>query len=246
METGDIAILVLGGLAAGAVNTLAGGGSLLTVPLLVLVGLPGTVANGTNRIGVLVQSLTAIWRFRAAGVGDLRAVVPVLIPVVAGSLAGAALAAQLSDEGFEKVFGIVMLLLLVPTLRPPRSARGGPATPWPAALRWLVFLAIGFYGGALQAGVGIVLLVALSHTGLDLVRGNAVKVAVVAAVTLVALPVFVLEDQVRWLAGGVLAAGQAAGAALGARLAVAGGERLIRPVLAAAVVALAGHMIGLY
>jgi len=64
---------VAGGFAAGVINTLAGGGSLITVGLLVFLGLPGTLANGTNRIGVLVQNLTSAWRFRAEGVPGLRA-----------------------------------------------------------------------------------------------------------------------------------------------------------------------------
>ena len=121
-----------------------------------------------------------------------------------------------------------------------QRARWGPATSA------LVFFAVGLYGGALQAGVGIPLLFAVSHTGHDLVRANAIKVAVLGAVCLTALPVFVWNDQVAWLPGALLAVGFAGGGALGARLAVRGGERLIRPVLALAVVALAGRMLGLY
>ena len=106
-------MLALGATAtvAGVVNTLAGGGSLLTVPLLVLLGLPGGIANGTNRVGVLVQSSVAAWRFRALGVGGLREAAPVLLPVAAGSLIGAWGIAQISDALFERAFGVVMLLL---------------------------------------------------------------------------------------------------------------------------------------
>src|SRR3989304_4742984 len=89
LSPGEIAALLGGGLVAGVVNTLAGGGSLLSVPLLVLLGLPGTVANGTNRIGVLLQSLVATWRFRGKGLLELRPLLPVLLPVLAGSLARA-------------------------------------------------------------------------------------------------------------------------------------------------------------
>lgn len=247
MTAADAALLVGGGLVAGVVNTLAGGGSLVSVPLLVLLGLPGNLANGTNRVGVLFQSAVASWRFGAEGVPGLRRALPVLLPVGAGSLLGAWGIAQLPDESFERAFGFVMLLLVVPTLR--ASAASHPAhepRPWSAWLSLPLFFAIGLYGGSFQAGVGLVLIAALSHAGFDLVAANSVKVVVNTALTLVAVPVFVLEGRVSWPHALVLAAGFGAGGALGARLAVRGGDRVIRPVLALAVVALAGRMLGLY
>jgi uncharacterized membrane protein YfcA len=244
VSPGEAALLVGGGLLAGIVNTLAGGGSMVTVPLLVLVGLPGTVANGSNRVGVLIQSATAAWRFRAQGVPGVQEALRVLVPVGVGSVIGAWGIAQLADATFERVFGIAMVLLLLPTLRPPGS-RTAPR-PWSPTTTFLVFLVIGIYGGALQAGVGLVLVAALSRAGFDLVQANSIKVVVVLVLTLVAVPVFVAEGQVAWLPAGVLALGFAAGGEVGARLAVRGGERLIRPVLVLAVLALAGRMLGLY
>ena len=246
MDALQIALLVGGGAVAGVVNTLAGGGSLLTVPLLVLVGLPGTLANGTNRVGVLLQNVVAVWAFRTEGVSELRNVLPVLAPLGVGSILGAAWASSLSDAAFERVFAVVMLLLLVPMLRGSRRTDDAAPRPWSSAARTLVFLGIGVYGGAIQAGVGIVLLFALNRSGMDLVRANALKVVIIAALTAVAVPVFVARGQVAWLPAGALAAGFAIGAAAGARLAVRGGERVIRPVLAVSVVALAGRMFGLY
>ncbi|MEN8182046.1 MAG: sulfite exporter TauE/SafE family protein [Myxococcota bacterium] len=244
MTPGDAALLAGGGLLAGVVNTLAGGGSLLTVPLLVLVGLPGTLANGSNRVGVLLQSGVAVWRFRAEGVPGLPEAGRLLIPVLAGSLLGAFAIAQVDAATFERLFGFLMLLLLFPTLR---SARSRPtAKPWPPAVRHAVFFAIGLYGGALQAGVGLVLVAALSHAGFDLVRANSIKLVVILALTAVAVPVFVLKGQVAWAPAAALGVGFAAGGELGARLALRGGERLIRPVLLVAVLALAGRMLGLY
>ena len=243
-------MLALGATAtvAGVVNTLAGGGSLLTVPLLVLLGLPGGIANGTNRVGILLQCSVAAWRFRAFGIGGWRESAPVLLPVAAGALIGAWAIAQVSDALFERAFGVLMLLLLVPLLRELTAAkRERSAAPSRLGLRWaLIFFAIGLYGGSFQAGVGIPLLFALSHAGFDLVRANAIKVIVIAVLTLTAVPVFVLAGQIAWEPAAVLVVGYSAGAELGARLAVRGGERLIRPVLALAVIALAGRMLGLY
>lgn len=245
MQPLEIVLLALGGTAAGVVNTLAGGGSMLTVPLLVMLGLPGTLANGTNRVGILVQNLTATWGFRREGIDALRRAVPVLIPVGLGSILGAVAVSRIADATFERAFGLVMLAVLAPTLRAPRpSARSGGIEAWPAPVRALVFFAIGIYGGSFQAGVGIALLLALGRAGYDLVVANAIKVVVVAALTVVALPVFVLQQQIAWLPASVLAAGFAVGGTLGARLAARGGDRVIRPVLAVAVVALALRMLG--
>lgn len=243
----DAGVLFGGALLAGVFNTLAGGGSLLTVPLLVLVGLPGTIANGTNRIGVFAQSAAAAWRFRAQEVSGFHLAVPVVLPIVFGSLSGAYAISRVADKTFEKLFGGLMVLLLVPILWGPPRARGSAARPpWSRRRAFLIFLCIGLYGGAFQAGVGIALVAALSYAGYDLVRANSVKVVVNAALTASVLPVFLFQQQVAWLPGLMLAVGYALGGELGARIAVRGGERIMRPVLAAAVVALAGKMIGLY
>ena len=246
VELTNIALLIAGGLVAGTVNTLAGGGSLLSVPLLVLCGLPGNLANGSNRVGVLVQNATAVWSFRAQGISELRHTGPVLAPLLLGSLIGAGVISQLSDALFEKAFGVVMLFLLVPTFVSRRAEPRSSGTPWSRGTASLVFFLIGIYGGAFQAGVGLLLLLALTRSGLDLVRANALKVAVVGMLTAVSLPVFIANGQVAWLPAALLAIGFAAGGALGARMAVRGGERLIRPVVAVAVVMLAGRMLGLY
>ncbi len=241
----DAALLVVGGLVAGVINTLAGGGSLLTVPLLILLGLPGTVANGTNRIGVLLQTVFATWSFRAEGVSERGAVVRVLVPVSAGALIGAVGISRVPDAAFERIFGVVMLLLLIPLLRP-RTPEAGGARTWSRPVSAVAFFAIGAYAGAIQAGVGLPLLIALLHAGHDVVRANAIKVAVIGLATLLALPVFAYQGQIAWLPALVLGTGFAAGGALGARIAVRSGERVVRPLLALAVVVLAARMLGVY
>ena len=241
----EIGLLILGGVAAGVVNTLAGAGSLITVPLLVLVGLPGTIANGTNRIGVLLHTLVATWRFRAEGVPGIRRAIPMLVPVALGSLAGAYVISLVGDKTFERLFGIVMIALLLPMLRA-TTAASSALKPWSPLKTFLFFFAVGMYGGAFQAGVGIAILFGLSYAGHDLVQANSIKVAISAAQALFAVPVFIIKDQVAWAPAAVLAVGFMLGGFLGVRIAVAGGERVIRPVLVVAVLALAGRMMGLY
>ena len=245
MELIDAALVVGAGLVAGIVNAMAGGGSLLTVALLnVFVGLPGLVANGTNRVGVLVQNASSVASYRKEGVRGFGRAVPVIVPVIAGSLLGSLLVSSVTDEAFERIFGILMVPLLFLSLRSPKNV--GSQINWHPLTTAVVFFGIGLYGGAFQAGVGLLIVVALSRSGLDLVNANAVKVVVILVLTTIAVPVFVIRGQVDWGFAAVLAIGFAAGGWIGARVAVRGGERIIKPVLIAAVVALAGRMIGLY
>ena len=240
-------LLAVGGLVAGVINTLAGGGSLITVPMLVMMGLPATTANGTNRIGVLFQNGVAMWRFRKEGLDGLRGAAPVLVPVLTGSLLGAQFAASMPADLFKQVFGVAMIALLFPMLRStPKKNANAAESPRSRWLNTLIFFGIGLYGGAIQAGVGLFLIAALARSGLDLVRANAIKVVIIGALTIVAVPVFVLHDQVSWGPASALVVGFALGGELGARAAVLGGEKLIRPVLVFAVVAMSGRMLGLY
>ncbi|MGI9591174.1 MAG: sulfite exporter TauE/SafE family protein [Myxococcota bacterium] len=241
----QMALLVGGGLMAGVINTLAGGGSLLTVPLLVVMGLPGTLANGTNRVGILLQSLSATWSFQSAGFSERRTVLRVLIPVAAGALLGAVGISHVPDEVFERIFGGLMLVLLVPLLRPHRP-EAGSSVRWSPPVAALAFFAIGAYAGAIQAGVGLPLPMALLHAGHDVVRANAIKVAVIGVATLLAVPVFAVQGQIAWLPALALGVGFAAGGVLGARIAVRGGDRVVRPVLAVAVLLLSARMLGVY
>ena len=245
MELIDAALVVGAGLVAGIVNAMAGGGSLLTVGLLnVFVGLPGLVANGTNRVGVLVQNASSVASYRKEGVRGFRKAVPVMVPVIAGSLLGSLLVSSVTDETFERIFGILMVPLLFLSLRSPKNV--GSQINWHPVTTAVIFFGIGLYGGAFQAGVGLLIVVALSRSGLDLVNANAVKVVVILVLTTIAVPVFIVRGQVDWGFAVVLAIGFAAGGWIGARIAVRGGEKIIKPVLIGAVVALAGRMIGLY
>ena len=245
MELIDAALVVGAGLVAGIVNAMAGGGSLLTVALLnVFVGLPGLVANGTNRVGVLVQNASSVASYRKEGIRGFRKAVPVMVPVIAGSLLGSLLVSSVTDETFERIFGILMVPLLFVSLRSPKNV--GSQINWHPVTTAVIFFGIGLYGGAFQAGVGLLIVVALSRSGLDLVNANAVKVVVILVLTTIAVPVFIVRGQVDWGFAVVLAIGFAAGGWIGARVAVRGGEKIIKPVLIGAVVALAGRMIGLY
>ena len=226
-------------------NTLAGGGSFLTVPLLVVLGLPPTLANGTNRVAVLVQNLAAMAGFRREGVPGPALALRLMPAALVGSWLGALVASRLPEEVFARVFGVCMLLALPVILRNPRPrADAEPRRALALPLQLAVYFALGVYGGAIQAGIGIPLLIALvAAAGLDLVRANSVKVVIIAALTAVALAQFVWDEKVLWGYGLVLAVGSGVGGYVGSRFGARVGERLIRPVLVIAVVLFASRLL---
>ncbi|MEM1333592.1 MAG: sulfite exporter TauE/SafE family protein [Actinomycetota bacterium] len=244
MSVGDVVLLVLGGLAAGVINTMAGGGSALTVPLLVLAGVPGNQANGSNRVGILAASASAVAGFRSKGVSGLEGSGPILVPAVVGSLVGSFGISQVADETFETIFGFLLVPIVVLTIVKPKPS--ADAEPWSTPTTVIVFFLIGCYGGAFQAGVGLVLLTALTRAGLDLVQSNSVKVLINLVVTCFALPVFVVRGDVVWAPALVLAGGFLAGGWVGARWAVAGGERIVRVFMVGAAVFLAGRLLDVW
>ncbi|BAN00976.1 sulfite exporter TauE/SafE family protein [Ilumatobacter coccineus] len=244
MTMWEALLLVVGGLAAGIINTMAGGGSALTVPLLVLAGVPGNQANGSNRVGVLTASGAAVAAFRRSGVDGLTGATPVLAPTVVGSLIGSFGISQIADDTFETIFGYLLIPIIILTIFKPKPAEG--TEPWSVLVTMAVFFCIGLYGGAFQAGVGLVMLAALTRAGFDLVTANSVKVLINLIVTVIALPVFILQGNVVWAPALVLAAGFLAGGWFGAKLAVKGGEKLVRIFMIGAALYLAGRLIGIW
>ncbi len=226
-----LAAVPIAGFVAGFINTLAGTGSLITLPVLILLGLPATVANGTNRLGVLMQNIVAVATFRNRGALDVTGSWKLVLPAVVGSVLGARLAVDIDQQTMRNVIGVFMLVMLaILMLKPERwiAEHASPRAPR-LSVEVPLFFAIGVYGGFLQAGVGIFLLAALVlGAGFNLVGANAVKNLIVLAVTVVAIPVFVLHDQVQWTLGLLLGAGQAAGAWFAARVALKRGAGFVR------------------
>ena len=245
MDGLELAALLAAGLVAGCINTIAGGGSMLTLPALVLVGLPVDVANGTNRVAVVMQSLAGAWRFDKAGVVEWGTVRRVLLPTIAGAVIGAIVAAYVVPEEYlgPVLFGTMLVVALVFLFRPPVDSADGEERA-PHVLSPLGLFGAGLYGGFVQAGVGLVLLAVLTGlTRRSLVEANALKLVVVLAFTLVALGVFVVAGQVRWVHGLILSGATVAGALLGVRFALKAGSRALRfVVFGCAVVACAAAL----
>ena len=242
-------LVVLAGFFAGVINTLAGSGSLITLPVLIFLGLPATVANGTNRVAILLQNLVGGSSYQRRDVLDGPGALRLSLPALVGALLGAQIAVNLNEELMRRVIGIVMLLMLfVILLRPQRWLQGEiqSLVGWPNAKQLITMFAIGVYGGFIQAGVGIFLLSALVLAiGYDLVRANAVKVVIVLVFTLFALIVFVRNDQVDWGIGLLLASGNMLGAWMATRWAVARGSAWLRRVLLFTVALSGAYLLGI-
>lgn len=234
-----LAVLIVAGVVAGAINTMAGGGSLLTLPALMLLGLPADIANGTNRLSVLSQSISGVWSFHRAGKLDVRDARRVLAPSIVGSAVGAFCASRVPAAWLEPaLIGALIVVALVMALGKDTPAQTAePARPSGAAGTAALFLAA-VYGGFVQAGVGFVLLAVLGPVlSLDLVRANALKLVCTTVFGVVALGIFAYAGQIAWLSAVVLAASTVTGSQLGVRFALRVRELTLRYIVLACVLA---------
>lgn len=235
MEWYLILALVGAGFVAGFINTVAGGGSTLTLPLLMFLGLDTNMANGTNRIGILLQGLVGTNTFRRKKYLDFKTDWRLAVPAVLGSIVGAMLAVELNERLMRLIIGALMVVMLLVVLLKPEvwvKERVGQVQARQSKWQYLLFFAIGFYGGFIQMGVGFFLMAGLVlGCGFDLVKTNAVKTLIVFLFTIFALAIFIFHQQVDWLFGLILAAGNMLGAWAGAHFTMRGGAKYVRWVL---------------
>ena len=228
-------LLTAVGIVAGFLNVMAGGGSLLTVPVLVFMGLPGPVANGTNRIAILAQNLTAVVAFFRMGFNDFRLSFTLAACAIPGALVGALLGTGLDGVWFNRILALVMIgvmLIMHFDKGATESSKDYQPTRVQLIRGHLLMVAVGFWGGFIQIGVGFILMPVLNRAmGLDLVRTNMHKVFIIATYTIVALAVFSSRVEIMWLVGLALALGNSIGGYLGAHFTVSSGEKLIRLIL---------------
>ena len=233
MSPEEAVLLLAVGLVSGFINTLAGGGSMLTLPALMMTGMPADLANGTNRVAVLAQSITGAKGFDQAGKLDRGALVGIIVPTVLGAGLGAATASVLPNTWLKPILltimAIVALSLLVPSGTKPIESDKLPAG---GVIAWLALFGAGLYGGFIQAGVGFILVAIVSGVlHYDLLRSNALKLVCTSIFSGVALIIFALQGQVLWLTGIVLALGSVLGALASVRFAINVDESVLRSIL---------------
>ena len=243
----DVLILFGVGLLAGTINVMAGGGSTLTLPTLIFLGLDAATANGTNRVAIALQNIFATLSFRQEKVSRFRQSLTFALWAMPGAVVGAIVAVRISDAWFQRILGIVMIAIVISMMIPRR--RGKETTPEGIKSWWIypVLFGIGFYGGFIQMGVGFLFMAAFYHLlRMNLVFVNMHKVVVILLYTGPTLLIFAWTGHVDWVLGLCLAAGNALGAWWAAKLAVRKGEKLIRYVLIVAVLIMAAKILGIF
>lgn len=227
-------LLFLAGAISSFINMMAGGGSLLTIGLMIMLGIEPSVANGTNRIGVLFGTGSGALAFRTSKFSDLRQSLILAASAIPGAIIGSFYSIQLADDTFQKILALVMIGVLITMFIPKKKK---PINVKDSFWIYPAMVGIGFYGGFIQVGVGFILMAALRHLlSLDLLRTNMHKVFVVLIYTLPVLLIFGLNGKIDWFVAIVLSAGTSTGAWLSVKQAIRKGERLVRIVLAVSIV----------
>ena len=228
----DFLILVFVGLMAGAINTLGGGGSLLTLPALIFLGLPPSIANASNRIGILFSSISATTGYASKGVMNFPFNIYLGFSALFGSLLGAKIAIEIDGQLFNKILSILMIIVLLLIVFKPSNTQNNFVEKLHGKhllISILIFFLIGIYGGFINAGIGIIIMFFFnSFNNLSLVKSNATKVSVVSIYTFAAVLFFAYNNKIDWEAGFVLATGTSVGAWLASRWSVLKGDKTIK------------------
>ena len=231
----DIFLLIGAGVFAGFVNTIAGGGSLLTLPLLIFMGLPPAVANGTNRIAIAVSSLSANIGYASKNIKTYPFSIYLGIAAIFGAILGARIAIEIDGAIFNRILAIIMIVVVLIMVFNPKIAdhiSQERTTGKYLFISLIAFFFIGIYGGFINAGIGFIIMLFLNiFNKINLVRVNAVKVGVVFIYTIAALVTFAISGNVNWLYGLILAVGTSVGAWTASRFSVDKGEGFIKLVM---------------
>ncbi|MFI5323151.1 MAG: sulfite exporter TauE/SafE family protein [Thermodesulfobacteriota bacterium] len=241
----ELLILFCVGIIAGVINVMAGGGSSLTLPALIFIGLDSSVANGTNRVGILLQSVSATLSYRKAKISEIENSMKLAALTLPGAVLGAFLSLKIGNEWFDRILGLVMIGIIVSMLVPQKFEVIVDGEK-KSKLIYLVMLAIGFYGGFIQVGVGFLIMAALYHLfKMNLIRVNMHKVFITMLFTVPALIIFIWTGNVNWKLGLCLAAGNALGGWCAARFSIKGGEKVVRFVMLLAIFIIALKLLGI-
>jgi uncharacterized protein len=242
MELYEIPLIIITGFGAAFLNTVGGGGSLFSVPILTFLGLPITNANATSRVALLFQNIFAVGGFRSKGI-ELPWPYSLYLGISSlfGGIIGALLASTIEDEVFNKIFvGVMILSVFLILFDPIRSKGAEKLSTKNQVIGTILFFFIGIYGGFVQAGIGFMVIAVLSIVNnLSLVKSNYVKVFAAIVYTGVSVIVFAMEGKIIWLTGFVLAIGHALGGWYASRWSVDKGEVWIKRVMIVSILAMA-------
>jgi uncharacterized membrane protein YfcA len=243
MSVFEAAVLIITGMIASFLNVTSGGGSLVSLPILIFMGLPSPIANASNRLGIIGQNIFAVAGFRSKGVHAWPYSLYIALSAFVGAIIGAKISVDLDDELFNRIIAVVMILVVLMTVFKPikTGELSVERMDRKSVIKGIiVFFFIGIYGGFIQAGVGFLMIAALtSINGFSLVKTNSAKVFVALIYTLSAVAVFIYEDVINWEYGLTLAFGNAIGGWVASRWSVKKGDVWIKRILVVTVTALA-------
>lgn len=242
----EILLLFGVGTITGFINVMAGGGSTLSLPILIFLGLDASVANGTNRIGLLSQNIFGILSFKKENVSQLKLSLKLSAFTLPGAIIGAIYATKISNETFETILGIVMIgivfTMMIPNSKDYIEEKITGKVPW---LIYPIMFALGFYGGFIQVGIGFLLMISLHNIlKMCLLYVNLHKVFIVMVYTIPALLIFIFTNNVNWFYGISLASGTGLGAWWSAKVAVKRGEKVIKGFLIVAIIIMSAKLLG--
>ena len=210
----DVIILLICGVIAGFINTVAGGGSLLTLPILIFMGLPSNIANGTNRIAIFMQNIFSISGYKSRGVSDFKYSSWLSVSALIGSIIGAKIAINIDEDMFNKILSVVIIIVVLTIIYNKKTfnINSENISIEKKIISVIMFFFIGIYGGFIHAGVGFLILSILSnYNGIQLSKANSIKVFVVFVYTFFALIVFIMENKINWILGINLGIGNSIG-----------------------------------
>jgi len=238
-EWSQAALLAAVGFVAGFMNVFAGGGSLLTLPIMLWLGVPAPVANASNRIMLIAQNIAATTAFQQSRVLPTMTVVKLSAVVVPGAVIGAMLARDIDELLFRRLLVVIMIVSLYGILRKKPSAEVFAPTVDGVTWKLLIsFFFMGIYAGFIQAGLGFVIIAVLTAVGhFDMIRTNAIKVATILVAQVAALAIFGPSGTVDWIVGASLAIGSTTGAWTAAHVHLAKGTAWVRRVVVILLVA---------
>lgn len=238
-------LLIIGvGFIAGFLNTVAGGGSLISLPVLIFLGLPGSVANATNRVAIMAQNVFAVSGFNSKGIKlPMPYSLFLALASLAGGFIGARLAVDIRDGLFNRILAVIMVFVVSSIALEKRfqyQQQAERLTLTSQIAGFLTFLLLGIYGGFIQAGIGFLVIAALTHINhFSLVKTNYIKVFAALLYTGISIIVFALENKIDWITGMVLAIGQGFGGWYASRWSVDKGDAWIKRIMVVAVIILA-------
>lgn len=246
---GIIALLILAGFLVGIINTIAGSGTVITYSLFMMLGLPVNLANGTIRLGVIMQTLASTLNFKKHNALDWKKGFKLAVPVVIGSIIGAQIATEINEAVFEKILaGILLIMLFFIFYKPEQWLKNQvqKIQNKPTIIQLLLFFIIGLYGGFIHIGVGIFMLsVLVLNAGYDLVKANAIKVMIVFLYSPFALAVFIMNDQVHYGMGLIAAIGNVFGGIVGSKMAISWGSNFVRWVLMVVIIVFSAYLLNI-